>query len=147
MAAETFKTRSVVDTEALGRQLATRLGRGDLVALEGQLGAGKTVLVRGLSQGLGLADGRDVSSPTYVLVQEYAGSVPIFHIDLYRLAEPKGQLADLGLEEMLQAGVVLIEWASKAEEDLPRPFWRIVIELTGKTGRKIIWERVETISK
>ena len=147
MAAETFKTRSVADTEALGRQLAGRLGRGDLVALEGQLGAGKTVLVRGLAQGLGLADGRDVSSPTYVLVQEYAGSVPIFHIDLYRLAEPKGQLADLGLEEMLQAGVVLIEWASKAESDLPRPFWRIVIELTGKTGRKIIWERMEAIPK
>jgi tRNA threonylcarbamoyladenosine biosynthesis protein TsaE len=139
---EEFATHSAAETEALGRQLALRLDRGDLVALEGQLGAGKTVLVRGLAEGLGLADGRDVSSPTYVLVQEYVGRGPIFHIDLYRLAEPKGQLADLGLEEMLQSGVVLIEWASKAEDDLPRPFWRIQIELTGKTSRKIVWERV-----
>ena len=139
---ETFQTHSAEETVALGRRLAARLGRGDLVALEGELGAGKTVLVRGLAEGLGVADSRDVSSPTYVLVQEYAGRAPIFHIDLYRLAEPKGQLADLGLEEMLQAGVVLIEWAGKAEDDLPRPFWRIQIELTGKASRKIVWDRV-----
>ena len=140
---ETFETRSVRGTLALGRRLAGRLGRGDLLALVGELGAGKTVLVRGLARGLGVGDERAVSSPTYVLVQEYAGRLPVFHIDLYRMADAAGEVSQLGLEEMLEAGVVLAEWADRAEDALPRPHWRLRIEHTGPHSRRFTLERVD----
>ena len=140
---ETFETKSVRGTLGLGRRLAERLGRGDLVALVGELGAGKTVLVRGLARGLGVGDERAVSSPTYVLVQEYAGRLPVFHIDLYRMVDAAGEVAQLGLEEMLEAGVVLVEWADRAEDALPRPHWRLSIEHTGPRRRRFTLERVE----
>ena len=133
---ETFETKSVRGTLALGRKLARRLTAGDCVALIGPLGAGKTALVRGLVQGLGLADSRMVSSPTYVLVQEYPTRVPVHHIDLYRMGSPAAELADLGIEEMLQRGVVLIEWADRAAPALPTPRWEIRIEVTGAHTRK-----------
>jgi tRNA threonylcarbamoyladenosine biosynthesis protein TsaE len=127
----------------LGRLLAERLGRGDCLALTGPLGAGKTALVRGIAAGLGVRDGRMVSSPTYVLVQEYPGRVPIYHIDLYRMVRPAEELADLGLNEMLADGVVLIEWADRAAGALPRPRWEIGIELVGPRGRRFTLRRVE----
>ena len=139
---EVFETGSVEGTLDLGAKLAARLGPGDLLALEGQLGAGKTVLIRGLARGLGVADDRIVSSPSYVLVREYHGRVPIFHVDLYRLRAPAEELADLGLEEMLVAGVVLIEWADRARESLPRPHWRVSIQPTGTESREFTLERV-----
>ena len=107
------------------------------MGLVGDLGAGKTVLVRGITAGLGVADDRLISSPTFVLVQEYPGSVPIYHIDLYRLADGAGELADLGLAEMLADGVVLIEWADRAGGALPHRHWRVEIEITGRRARKI----------
>jgi tRNA threonylcarbamoyladenosine biosynthesis protein TsaE len=85
---ETFQTRIVRGTEAFGREFAARLRTGDCVALIGPLGAGKTALVRGIAEGLGVADRRAVSSPTFVLVQEYAGRIPVYHVDLYRLGRP-----------------------------------------------------------
>lgn len=141
--ADVFLTNSVEETIQLGRQLAGRLSAGMLVALEGDLGAGKTQLVRGLAEGLGVTDERAVSSPTYVLVQEYQGRVPIYHIDLYRLLDPVHEMGDLGLEEMLATGVVLIEWANRAEDAFPRPFWRMTIEHTGLEQRRFTWESVE----
>ena len=133
---ETFQTKSPRGTVALGRRLARRLGRGDCVGLVGDLGAGKTVLVRGIAAGLGVGDDRLISSPTFVLVQEYPGSVPVYHIDLYRLADGAGELGELGLDEMLADGVVLIEWADRAGEALPRNHWRVEIEITGRRMRK-----------
>ncbi len=133
---ETFQTKSPRGTIALGRRLASRLGRGDCVGLVGDLGAGKTVLVRGLAAGLGVGDDRLISSPTFVLVQEYPGSVPVYHIDLYRLADGAGELVDLGLAEMLADGVVLIEWADRAGEALPGNHWRIEIAITGRRTRE-----------
>ena len=106
---EDFETHSVAETLALGERLADRLGAGGCVGLIGPLGAGKTVLARGIARGLGVADERLVTSPTYVLVQEYPGRVPVFHVDLYRLPTPDAELAELGLEEMLEEGVTLIE--------------------------------------
>jgi len=85
---EIHQTHDPRQTIELGRQLAARLGRGDLVALVGPLGAGKTVLARGLALGLGLEDARLVCSPTFVLVQEYPARLPVFHLDLYRLGTP-----------------------------------------------------------
>jgi tRNA threonylcarbamoyladenosine biosynthesis protein TsaE len=132
---ETFETKSLEQTYELGRSLAPRLNVGDLVALTGDLGAGKTALVRGLSIGLGVGDARIVSSPTFVLVHEYEGRVPVYHIDLYRMSEPAEELVDLGLDEMLGDGVVLVEWAERAGDALP-PHWRVRIEHVGETARR-----------
>lgn len=140
---EVFETKSLKQTYALGRKIAQRLGVGDCVALVGNLGAGKTALARGLACGLGLADERMVSSPTFVLVQEYAGRVPVFHIDLYRLADAGRELVDLGLDEMLQQGVVLIEWADRAADRLPRPRWQIEIAATGERSRCVKLSRMD----
>lgn len=140
---ETYETRSVRGTLSLGRKLAGRLGAGDCVAITGELGAGKTILVRGIAEGLGLADSRLVSSPTFVLVHEYSGRLPIYHVDLYRLTDPATELCDLGVEEMLARGVVLIEWAERAGGTLPRPRWRIDIEATTERRRRFTVQRVE----
>jgi len=108
-------TASETETAAVGRDLAQSLGAGDTVLLSGELGAGKTAFVRGLAEGLGVpADA--VSSPTFTLIQEYRGGrVPLFHVDLYRLDDPR-EIDDLGLEEIAADGVLAIEWAEK----LPR---------------------------
>lgn len=140
---ESFETHSVEETLALGEELAGRLGPGDCVAMTGQLGAGKTVLVRGMARGLGVEDERMVSSPTYVLVQEYAAPAPIFHVDLYRLVSPEAELAELGLEEMHGEGVTLIEWADRATDALPTPRWDVRIEITGADDRRFEVRRVE----
>jgi tRNA threonylcarbamoyladenosine biosynthesis protein TsaE len=140
---ETFTTTSPQQTIDLGRQLAQRLDQGDCVALIGQLGAGKTVLAKGLAVGLGLDDDKLVSSPTFVLIQEYPGRVPIFHVDLYRLGDPAGELGGLGLTEMCREGVVIVEWADRAEQMLPKRHWRIRIEATGDQERTIALERVD----
>lgn len=140
---ETFTTSSPAATNELGKRLAARLGAGDCVAMTGGLGAGKTALVRGIAAGLGLDDLRMVSSPTYVLVQEYPASVPVYHLDLYRMTSPEAELEELALEEMLADGVVLIEWAERAENALPRPRWEIDIEITSQRGRRFAVRRVE----
>ena len=147
---EQVETTSVAETLAFGRRFAgsasarfaERLGRGDCVALVGQLGAGKTVLVRGIAAGLGVADDRLVASPTFVLVREYEAREWVFHVDCYRLGDPSAELTGLGLGEMLAEGVVLIEWADRAAAALPRRHWRITIDITGETSRRLGIERV-----
>jgi len=143
VAVETIETRSVAGTLALGRRFASRLSQGDCVAMIGPLGAGKTVLVRGIAQGLGLADERLVSSPTFVLVQEYPARVRVYHVDLYRLADGASELAGLGLDEMLADGVLLIEWADRAGSALPRPCWQVRIEIVGARARRFLIDRRE----
>jgi len=139
----TFVTRSAEETLALGQQLARRFGAGDCVALVGVLGSGKTVLVRGIARGLGVADDRLVCSPSYVLVKEYPGNPPIYHVDLYRVKAPAAELAELGLQEMLSDGLVVVEWADRAGQQLPRPHWRITIRPTARNRREFSLERVE----
>ena len=139
---ETFETNSVDETVALGRRLAERLGPGDCVAVVGELGAGKTVLVRGVATGLGVADEREVVSPTYVLVHEYAGRTPVYHVDLYRMKDAAAEMGDLGMAEMLADGVVLIEWADRAADALPRPHWRVDIAATGPDAREFRLDRI-----
>ncbi len=140
---ETFETHSLTETYDLGRKLAGRFGAGDCVALVGALGAGKTALVRGVALGLGLRDERMVSSPTFVLAQEYPADVPVYHLDLYRLADAPAELETLGLDEMLSEGVALVEWADRAGASLPRPHWRIDIEITGRRSRRFRLSRVD----
>jgi tRNA threonylcarbamoyladenosine biosynthesis protein TsaE len=141
--AEVLTTKGPAGTRALGRRLAKRLAPGDCVALTGPLGAGKTVLVRGIAEGLGIGDARLVSSPSYVLVHEYPADVAVYHVDLYRTVRPAAELADLGVEEMLADGVVVIEWADRAGGALPRPRWEIDIEMTGERERRFAVRRVE----
>jgi len=103
---------TVEDTEAFGRRLAAVLRPGDLVILDGPLGAGKTALVRGLAEGLGV-DRSEVSSPTFTLIQEYRGGrLALFHVDLYRIDDPR-EFDELGLDEIAEDGVLAIEWAEK----------------------------------
>jgi len=105
------QSTSEAETEQLGRRLGRLLVPGDLVALSGSLGAGKTVLARGIAQGAG-GQGA-VTSPTFTFIHLIRGSVPIYHVDLYRIDDP-AELADLGLDEVLAApAIVLIEWAEK----------------------------------
>ena len=139
---ETFQTKSVAGTIALGKRLGERLDRGDCVALEGGLGAGKTVLVKGIAAGLGVADCSQVTSPTFVLVHEYEGTIPLYHVDLYRLGPGETDLTDLGADEMLATGVVVIEWAEKARPSLPRGRWQINITITGESSRRFVVTRV-----
>lgn len=115
-----IRTSSPQQTEALGRALGALLRAGDVVALSGELGAGKTIFTRGIAEGAG-ATGH-IASPTFTFIREYHGPVTMFHADLYRLEEP-AQLEDIGLDEILDAGgIVVIEWAEKARALLPAEY-------------------------
>ena len=123
-------TRSESETAAIGRDLAVQLNAGSTVLLYGDLGAGKTAFVRGIAEGLGV-DRDEVSSPTFTLVQEYRGGrLPLYHVDLYRLTDPR-EIEDLGLEELAENGVLAVEWAEK----LPRvPANPIVVRIAHGDG-------------
>jgi tRNA threonylcarbamoyladenosine biosynthesis protein TsaE len=130
-----FSARDEADTEGLGRALGAALDRGGIVALIGSLGAGKTRLVQSIASALG-ADRRTVNSPTFVLVQEYAATRPVFHCDTYRLRNVS-EFLDLGADEMFDSGgVCLIEWADRVNEVLPPDRLQIEIEVTGATTRE-----------
>jgi tRNA threonylcarbamoyladenosine biosynthesis protein TsaE len=101
----------VADTEALGARLGEASRPGDVLLLEGPLGAGKTVLARGIARGLGVAG--EVSSPTFVLVHQHLGRLPLVHADLYRL-ESRAEIDALGLLELAEDGVLVVEWADRA---------------------------------
>jgi tRNA threonylcarbamoyladenosine biosynthesis protein TsaE len=127
-------------TLAFGRRLAGLLFPGAVVALIGPLGAGKTHLVRAVAEGLGLADGRAVSSPTFVLIQEYPARLPVYHFDAYRLGGPE-EFLDLGAHEYFEgAGVCLVEWADRVESCLPPDHLRITLAVTGETSRGLAVE-------
>lgn len=109
-----FVLRDPAATKALGRVLGRHLRAGDLLALHGELGAGKTCLVRGLAEGLGVLDPEAVSSPTYLLVVEHPGPIPLIHMDAYLPAKLAGFLADGGLDYVTgQPAVVAVEWAER----------------------------------
>lgn len=109
-----YLTHNEIETEALGETLARRLGAGDVVAYRGDLGAGKTAFTRGLARGLGCT-GR-VTSPTFTVVNEYEGRLPLFHFDLYRL-DGEDALYDIGWEDYLdRGGVCAVEWSENVAE-------------------------------
>jgi tRNA threonylcarbamoyladenosine biosynthesis protein TsaE len=140
----TFISHSPAETEALGESWGRVAERGLVIGLSGDLGAGKTQLVKGLARGLDIA--ARVHSPTFTLVNEYSGGrLRLFHLDLYRL-ETRAQIVGAGLEEYLQPdGVAVIEWAERwADCGLPiadcRLFRRAAIEVLGETERRIMYE-------
>ena len=120
-------------TTALGVSLARTLDAGAIVLLEGELGAGKTAFVRGLAMGLGAPE-EDVSSPTFTLVQEYRGRLPLLHADLYRISGAEAD--DLGLDELGREGVVAVEWAAKLLRK-PAGAVEVLIEDLGGDRRRI----------
>jgi len=127
-------SHSSLHTERLGERLGALARTGDVFALWGELGAGKTVLVRGLARGMGLRG--PVSSPTFVLVNEYDGATPLYHVDFYRL-DPT-QLGNVGWEEYLDAeGVVVIEWPDRAGPSLPEERLDVRIEHVAESKRAI----------
>lgn len=132
----------VADLEAtrrIGRRLGAGLRTGDLVALVGPLGSGKTTLVKAVAAGAGVADPRQVTSPTFVIVNEYQTSLSpapwLYHVDAYRLAGG-GDLESLGFEEMLGQGAVLIEWADRVAEVLPAERLTVAIEPVDENRRR-----------
>lgn len=122
---KTFITNNPEETELLGKKIATLLKSGNVVAFSGELGSGKTCLIKAICAGFGVKE--NVSSPTFTLIQEYKGYVPVYHFDLYRLK--KDDLFDLGYWEYFEKdGICLIEWADKAEEFLPEDHIKINID-------------------
>jgi len=133
---KTFLTQSAEETVELGRRLAAELPRRGLVLLIGNLGAGKTTLVKGIAEGLDAAPADDVTSPTFTLIHEYGDPPRLYHIDLYRLEEAR-QVAALGIEELLDRdGLVVIEWGERFPELWP-PHVEIEIHRTGPETRQI----------
>ena len=132
---KTITTDSEDETAAVGRELAATLSAGDVLLLFGDLGAGKTAFVRGLAEGLGVS--RDeVSSPTFTLIQEYRGGrLPLFHVDLYRIEDPR-EFDELGLDEIAEDGVLAIEWADRYPRP-PQGAVRVRIEHAGESQRRV----------
>jgi tRNA threonylcarbamoyladenosine biosynthesis protein TsaE len=129
-----FETGTEQATILLGERLARFLKPGTVVAFYGDLGAGKTTMIKGFARGLGVQE--TVKSPSFVIITEYSGRLPVYHIDLYRLESPE-QFIEIGLESYLQGeGVCLIEWAERAENLLPPATIRIRLSITSG-GRRI----------
>lgn len=129
-------SHSLEDTHAIGAKLARQLKSGDVVALVGDIGAGKTTFVRGVAEGLGIPPDH-VASPSFVLIREYSGGrLTVHHADLFRL-EGMAQAASVGLEEFYDAGgVVLIEWAQKIPDILPEQYLELKFETLSPQGRR-----------
>jgi tRNA threonylcarbamoyladenosine biosynthesis protein TsaE len=130
-------TRTPAQTRAIGRALGRLLEAHDVLALAGPLGAGKTQLVKGVASGLRVGRQEPVVSPTFVLVREYHGRLRFYHVDAYRLSDPR-ELAALGFEEMLAdpAAAVAVEWADRVRALLPASAWWIVLDHVDLPGQR-----------
>ena len=129
-------TRTVAETDAFGHELAAQLCTGDVLALTGELGSGKTCLVKGIAAGLGIT--QPVTSPTFTIIHEYSGGrLPLYHIDLYRLDSPEQALA-IGIMDYLDGdGVTVIEWAEKIDTLLPAQTIHLNLVAVDETTRRI----------
>ena len=138
-------THSPEETVRFGREIALHLAPPCLVLLEGDLGAGKTTLVKGIVAALGAASEDEVTSPSFTLVHEYGSEGRVYHVDLYRI-EGARDLATLGLEDVSsQAATVLVEWGEKLEPRAPLPWVKIRMEHLGGDDRRILVGRVESL--
>lgn len=135
----TFSSHSPAATSLLGRKMGRRLEAGSIIALIGELGCGKTLLTRGICDGLGVPL-RQVNSPTFVLVNEYQGRLPVFHMDLYRL----GELAEgfeIGILDYLdraESGVMVVEWAEKLLPILPAEHLKVEFSIISARKRELV---------
>src|SRR5512139_2569207 len=132
-----IQSKSTSETIRLGKSIGSRLRAGDVVALVGELGTGKTQFIKGLAAGAGVGNPTYVSSPSFTLINEYPGKVPFYHIDLFRLKNQK-EAEGLGLEDYLHGGgIAAIEWADKIPSLLSAEMLSIHIVYTGKNTRSI----------
>lgn len=145
-------THSAEETVAFGRELAWQLKPPCLVLLEGELGSGKTTLVKGIVAGLGAAGEEEVNSPSFTFIHEYGSSSreappaighKVYHVDLYRIEEPR-ELATLGLEDLMaERATIIVEWGEKLKDRALAPHVRIRLTHLGSEDRRIVVERLE----
>lgn len=131
----TFKTHSEAETIALGEKIGAHLKKGDVVALQGTLGAGKTTITKGIAKALGVDE--NITSPTFCLISEYHGKMPLYHFDVYRLNGSE-DFYDLGADDIIYGdGVSLIEWSEKVMDCLPEKTIVVRIEVGDDGERKV----------
>ncbi|MFF2590230.1 tRNA (adenosine(37)-N6)-threonylcarbamoyltransferase complex ATPase subunit type 1 TsaE [Peribacillus butanolivorans] len=124
------------ETAHFAQELAQKLSSGDVLALEGDLGAGKTAFTKGLAKGLGVS--RTVNSPTFTIIKEYVGRLPLYHMDVYRVSESE---EDLGYDEYFDGeGVTVVEWAHLIKDQLPNEILTIYIYRLSDTSRRLVLE-------
>ena len=127
-------TNSAEETILAGEKLGKTLKPGDIVALSGNLGSGKTTFTKGIGKGLGVKDSKRINSPTFVLIKEYKGRIPLYHLDLYRL-DGLQEIENLAIEEYIYGcGITVIEWAEKIKGLLPEK--RILVKFKAMSGDK-----------
>ncbi|MBI5199497.1 MAG: tRNA (adenosine(37)-N6)-threonylcarbamoyltransferase complex ATPase subunit type 1 TsaE [Nitrospirae bacterium] len=130
-----LNTKNPNETRKLGRILGELLQGGDVVALYGYLGSGKTCLIQGIARGTGVKE-KYITSPTFIMINEYNGRIPFYHIDLFRLNP--SDIESLGLRDYISfEGATVIEWSERAGDDLPEERLSIHIKITGKESREI----------
>ena len=133
-------TNSASETLLIAENLAKGLKPGDIIALSGDLGSGKTTFTKGIGKGLGVKDSRRINSPTFVLIKEYSGKIPLYHLDLYRLDALK-EIENLAVEEYIYGtGVTVIEWAEKIKCLLPEKHILVKFKVKGDTKREVLIE-------
>ncbi len=136
-----LQSKSEAETKKIGRDLGEKLKAGDIVCLYGELGAGKTVMVKGIASALGINE-RDVTSASYTIIAEYDADVPFYHIDLYRIRP--GETEEIGLHEYLASdGIAVIEWAERAEGEMPENRIMITLDYSGESSRNIEIKGIE----
>ena len=131
----TFTTKSAEETIELGRKIGSRLKKGDIIAMQGTLAAGNTTITKGIAQALDINE--TITSPTFCLISEYSGKMPLYHMDVYRL-EGTEDFINLGTDDMLYGdGVTVIEWSEKIMDELPEN--TIILRITPKDdGSRLI---------
>lgn len=130
-----FHSRNEAETKEIGRRLGEKLKPGDVVCLYGELGAGKTTMVKGIASAVGINE-RDITSASFTIIAEHNGTVPFYHIDLYRV-EPR-EVDDIGLYEYLgRDGISVIEWAERAEKEIPDGSIKVRFNYAGEDSREI----------
>ncbi|AYV72460.1 MULTISPECIES: tRNA (adenosine(37)-N6)-threonylcarbamoyltransferase complex ATPase subunit type 1 TsaE [Niallia] len=129
-----WKADNAEETIGFAERIAWLLQAGDVITLEGDLGAGKTTFTKGIAKGLGIT--KTVNSPTFTIIKEYQGKLPLYHMDVYRL---KDSDEDLGFDEYFEGeGVTVVEWAHLIEEQLPVDYLQINLYYDNTSGRKIV---------
>jgi tRNA threonylcarbamoyladenosine biosynthesis protein TsaE len=136
---ETYYTSSEKETKKIAASFAKMLGPGSVVALEGELGAGKTIFVKGLAEALGYSG--EVTSPTFTLINVYNAGTDIYHMDFYRLNNLR-EILDIGTEEYFYGdNICLVEWAGKMGDEFPEDSYKVKITMFGEKDREIVIER------
>lgn len=137
-----YTSYSPEETEKIAYEFSQRLNAGDVVCMYGELGAGKTAFVRGIARGLGIKD--HITSPTFTIVNEYCGKMPLYHFDVYRIAD-EDEMYEIGYEEYIDGdGVSVIEWPQLIKDILPKSYYSVKIDRNYEAGENI---RIITIER